>query len=148
MKTQTKHSKISCDSHSKAHHFYYCLFTLSVDFMREWRSRKDLRVCFTSRNLKSLSPVDNRPITHSRRSILFHWFSNTRVGPKKSNKPRYQENQSPGLFPFPTYKKIFIQKGKHHYPTTTPHPISLPKKPSLFPVFPRHRTASLLTKLQ
>ena len=69
-------------------------------------------------------------------------------GPKKSNKPRYQENQSPGLFPFPTYKKIFIQKGKHHYPTTTPHPISLPKKPSLFPVFPRHRTASLLTKLQ
>ena len=110
MKTQTKHSKISCDSNSKAHHFYYCLFTLSVDFMREWRSRKDLRVCFTSRNLKSLSPVDNRPITHSRRSILFHWFSNTRVGPKKVINLVSKKTKAPVSFPFLLTKKSLSKK--------------------------------------
>lgn len=93
--------------------------------------------------------MQSRQVTKNTDVNFVPLISNTRVGQKKEEVINLvtKKTKGPSFFPSPNHKKIIIQKGKNHCPTTTPTQFRYKKKTQVFSLF-SHDTASLLTKLQ
>lgn len=85
--------------------------------------------------------MQSRQLTKNTDVNFVPLISNTRVGQKKIKVINLvtKKTKGPSFFPSPNHKKIIIQKGKNHCPTTTPTNFVTKKNTSLFPVFSRHR---------
>lgn len=81
--------------------------------------------------------MQSRQLTKNTDVNFVPLISNTRVGQKKIKVINLvtKKTKGPSFFPSPNHKKIIIQKGENHCPTTTPTQFRYKKKHKSFPCF-------------